>query len=132
MSHQIRSPALVLAGFRDFTDRRPEFGDDAPPGAPLPQIEGEIVGERGIETAIVAASADRLDLAARHRAEQACLAARSDLEHDGRRAMSGRQSLGLGNRAVENALKLGESSECPAILAANRRANGCLRLFQMG
>ena len=132
MSHQIRNPALAVAGFLDFTDRRPEFGDDAPPSAPLPKIEGEIVRERWIETPIVAASTDRLDLAARHRAEQSGLAACSDLEHDGRRAMPRRQSRGLGNRPIENALELGESSECPAILAANRRANGCLLLFQTG
>jgi hypothetical protein len=88
MSHQIRSPRYD--GFLDFADCGPEFGDDAPPRAPLLQIEGEIVRERGLETAIVAASTDRLDLAARHRAEQPGLAARSDLEHDGRRAMPGR------------------------------------------
>src|SRR5260221_860211 len=98
----------------------------------MPQVEGEILRERGIETAIVAASTDRLDVAARHRAEESGLAARSDLEHDRRRAMPGRQARGLGNRAIENALELGEGREGPAILAANRRANGCLRLFHIG
>jgi hypothetical protein len=115
-----------VAGLLDFADRRPEFGGDAPPGAPVPQVEGQIVRERGIETAIVAASADRLDLAARHGAKKAGLAASPDPENDFRRAVPGRQSCGLGNRTIKNALKFGESGERPAILAANRRANGCL------